>query len=85
MCTFFYLYITLSFIADEMNELCGGVDIVVEEDGDKTDDGRYYYFGIYIKCICVIYAMDFSMNMYNISYLYYWSFIEMNRLLLCKA
>ena len=42
-----------------MNELCGGVDIVVEEDGDKTDDGRYYYFGIYIKCICVIYAMDF--------------------------
>ena len=55
----------------------------MEEDGDKTDDGRYYYFGIYIMCICVIYAMDFSMNMYNISYLYYWSFIEINRLLLC--
>ena len=42
-----------------MNELCGGVDIVVEEDGDKMDDGRYYYFRIYIKCICVIYALDF--------------------------
>ena len=67
-----------------MNELCAGGDILVEEDGDKAEDGRYY-FGIYIKCICVIYAMDFSMNMYNISYFYYWSFIEMNRLLLCKA
>ena len=67
-----------------MNELCGGVDILVEENGDKTDGGRYYYFGIYIYCICVIYARDFSMNMYNISYFYYWSFIEMNRLLLCK-
>ena len=31
-----------------MNELCGGVDIVVEEHGDKMDDGRYYYFRIYI-------------------------------------
>ena len=34
-------------------------EILAEEDGDKTDDGRYYYFGIYIKCICVIYAMGF--------------------------
>ena len=56
----------------------------MEGDGDKTDDDRYY-FGIYIKCIHVIYAMDFLMNMYNISYLNYWSFIEMNRLLLCKV
>ena len=38
------------------------------EDGDKTDDGRYCYFGIYMKCICVIYAMDILMNMYNINY-----------------
>ena len=37
------------------NELCGGVDIVVEEDGDKTDDGRYYYFGdIYKVYMCDI-------------------------------
>ena len=32
----------------------------------------------YIECICVIYAMDFLVNMSNISYLYYWYFIEMN-------
>ena len=38
-----------------MNELCGGVDILVAEDGDKADDGRYYYyFGIYKVYICDI-------------------------------
>ena len=45
LCKYFYLHITLSFIADETNELCTGG----EEGDDETDDGRYYYFGIYIK------------------------------------
>ena len=36
-----------------MNELCAGGDILAEENDDKTDDSRYYYFGIYIKCPCV--------------------------------
>ena len=50
-----------------------------EEGDDKTDNGGYYYFGVYIKCICVIYAMDFEINIYNVSYLYYWSLVEMKR------
>ena len=59
LCKYFYLHITLSLIADESNELCAGGEILPEEGDDKADDGRYYYFGVYIKCICVIYAMDF--------------------------
>ena len=49
LCKYFYLHITLSFIADETNELCTGGEILPEEGDDKTDDGRYYYFGVYIK------------------------------------
>ena len=45
---------TLSLIADERNELCTGGEILVVEDGDKTDDGRYYYFGIYKVYMCDI-------------------------------
>ena len=46
LCTYFYLYITLSFIADETNELCTGGEILPEDSDDKTDDGRCYDFGV---------------------------------------
>ena len=55
MCTYFYLHITLSFIADEMNELCTRGEILPKEGDDETDDGRYLDFGVYIKVnICDI-------------------------------
>ena len=43
------MFVTLSLIADETNELCKRGEILPEEGDDKTDDGRYYYFGVYIK------------------------------------
>ena len=53
---YFYVYITLSFIADEMNDLCTRGEILPEEGADKIDDGRYYYFGVYLKLyMCDIY------------------------------
>ena len=35
LCKYFYLHITLSLIADEMNELCTGGEILLEEDDDN--------------------------------------------------
>ena len=49
LCKYFYLNITLSFIADETNKLCTRGEILPEEGADKIDDGRYYYFGVYIE------------------------------------
>ena len=49
LCKYFYLNITFSFIADETNALCTRGEILPEEGADKIDDGRYYYFGVYLK------------------------------------
>ena len=40
---------TFSFIADEMNALHLKGEILPEKGADKIDDGRYYYFGVYLK------------------------------------
>ena len=84
---YIFVYILLSschtlLIADEMNELCTGGEILPEEGEDETDDGRYLDFGVYIKVyMCDICNGFLDEYMYNMNYLYYWSFIEMNRLL----
>ena len=49
--------------------MCAG-EILPEEDDDKTDDGRYYYFGVYIK----VYMYDVC-NGFLDSYLQYSLFV----------